>query len=291
MRNVRGSEKTNFSMAQASDYQVSACKKFFSEQSRFEPLNGSFAEKLQGPVYNITKFGAHKVVALLSWIVNDQEQYKEKSAFYFLIRKDNGKRIEELFKLTPIPTKHQPGNGLVSLFFKKENGNFTPQAAKAYDKLNCALKGHYKKDTKSFASDMKKLFRNNAVINQAYFPQVTIEVYMVLLFEIARRSVTSVDNPTQKKKQFDDLPIGSAIASLLKLLELGNEEICTFDHVFSGKFYCFAGEPEERRRAIDMMNETLHLQELSKLFRSNEQQVDDVDELAEVFPDGLNLTD
>lgn len=277
-------------MAQASDYHVSACKKFFSEQSRFEPLNGSFAEKLKGPVYDITKFGAHKVVALLSWIVNDQEQYKEKSAFFFLIHKDNGKRREALFKLTANPTKHQPGNGWVSLFFKND-GEFTPQAAKAYDELNFALKGHYKKDTKSFASDMKKLFRNNAVINQAYFPQVTIEVYMVLLFEIARRSVTSVDNPTQKKKQLDDLPIGSAIASLLKLLELGNEEICTFDHVFSGKFYCFAGEPEERRRAIDMMNETLHLQELSKLFRSSKQQVDDVDELAEVFPDGLNLTD
>ena len=63
---------------------------------------------------------------------------------------------------------------------------------------------------------MKKLFLNNEVVNDKGFPQVTIEAYMILLFEIARRSVTSVENPPEKKKQFDDLPIGSAIAGLLK---------------------------------------------------------------------------
>ena len=259
-------------MAQASDYQVNACKKFFSEQSRFEPLNGSFAEKLNGPLYDITKLDAHKVVALLSWIVNDQKQYKEGKAFYFLIRND--KKVEELFKLTANPTEHQPGNGLVSIFSKPETGVFIPQAPKRYPELNVALKDHYKKDTKSFASVIKKLFRNKAVVNEKDFPQITIEAYMVWLFEIARRSVT-VENPTEKKKQLDDLPIGSAIARLVKLLELGSEEICTFDNVFSreGKFHCFTGEPEKRREAINEMNETLHLQELSKMFCSKEQQV------------------
>lgn len=277
MRNVRGSEKTNFNMAQVSDYQANACKKFFTERSKFKPIEGPVelnSEELGEPAYNITKFDARKVVALLSQIVNDRGQFQKDKVFHFFIRNHDGEEIKELFKLTANPRKHQPGNGLVSIFSKTETGDFIPQAPKSYLELNFALKGHYKKDTKSFASDMKKLFRNNKVVNEAYFPQVTIEAYMVWLFEIARRSVT-VENPTEKKKQLDDLPIGSAIARLLKLLELGSEEICTFDHVFSpeGKFHCFAGEPGERREVIKKVNETLHLHELSKMFCSKEQQV------------------
>ena len=134
-------------MAQGSDYQVNACTKFFSEQYQFKPGKGSFTKQFNGPVYVITKLDAHKVVALLSWIVNDQEQYKKDNAFYFLIRND--KEVEKLFKLTANPTKHQPGNGLVSIFSKTETGDFIPQAPKSYLELNFALKGHYKKDTKS----------------------------------------------------------------------------------------------------------------------------------------------
>ena len=224
---------------------------------------------LKGPAYDITKFDARKVVSLLSQIVNNRGQFQKDNAFHFFIRNRDGNEIK-LFKLTAKPTQDHPGNGVVSLF-SRETGKFN---APKHSDLNLTLEGPYKEDTKSFASHMKKLFRNNAVVNEEDFPQVTIEAYMVWLFEIARRSVT-VENPTEKKKQLDDLPIGSAIARLLKLLELGSEEICTFDHVFSpeGKFHCFAGEPGERREVIKKVNETLHLHELSKMFCSKEQQV------------------
>ena len=274
MRNVRGSEKTNFNMAQGSDYQLNACKTFFLENYQFEQFKDEVtvaSVKLEEPVYNITKFDAHKVVALLSQIVNNRGQFVDDNAFYFLIRK--GEENKQLFRLTANPSKDHPGNGSVSRLLSWE-GSYFRAATHSY--LNSALRGHYRKDTKSFASDMKKLFLNNEVVNEKDFPQVTIEAYMILLFEIARRSVTSVENPSEKKKQLDDLPIGSAIAGLLKLLELGSEDICTFDDVFSRKdrFYCFAGEPEERRKAINRMNETLHLQELSKMFCAEEQPVD-----------------
>lgn len=254
-------------------------KNFFHEPSKFEPFEGEVkvvSKILKGPFYDITKFDARKVVALLSQIGNDRGQFKEGNAFHFYLRNRDGKEMKVLFTLAAKPTQDQPGNGVVSLF-SRETGNFH---APKHSDLNHTLKRHYESDTKSFASHMKKLFRNNSEVKEADFPQVTIAAYMVWLFEIARRSVTSVENPTEKKKQLDDLPIGSAISRLLKLLEPGSEEICTFEDVFIRKdrFYCFEGTPGERREAINRINETLHLQELSKTFCSKERQVEELTE-------------
>ena len=265
------------------DYQGNACKKFFPTET-FEPLEDDVAELLKGSGYDITKFDAYEVVELFSRIVNDLRQFVKGNIFRFLIRE--GGEIEVLFQLVANPKQHQPGNGFLSLRKWKKDEFFS---GKSYDELCVALNDHYEKNTKSFASQIKKLFRNNEVVNEKGFPQVTFEAYMLLLFEIARRSVTSVENPTDRKKQLDDLPIGSAIAGLLKLLKL---EICTFEDVFSrkDKFFCFEGEPGERREAINRMNETLHLhepskmnetlhlKELSKTFRSKERQVEKLTE-------------
>ena len=75
---------------------------------------------------------------------------------------------------------------------------------------------------------------------------------MLLLFEIARRLV-KLENPTERKEKLDILPIGSAIARLINLLELRK---ATFDEAFypRGKFYCFQGEPEDRRKSIEEIN-------------------------------------
>ena len=267
MRTVRGSEKTNFNMAEGNtDCQMSACEKFFPKE--FQPLEDYVAEQLKGSGYDITMFDAHEVVKLLSQIVNDLGQFKEGNVFRFLI--SNGEETEELFELEAKPTEDQPGNGVLSLRKWKKNEICS---AKSYRQLHSALNNCPEENTKSFALRIKKLFRNNEVVNEEDFPQVTFEAYMLLLFEIARRSVTSVENPTVRKKQLDDLPIGSAIARLVKLLELGNEEICSFYDVFhpDGKFHCFKGEPMERRKAIDKINETTHLYELSKMFYSKER--------------------
>ena len=216
--------------------QQEACTKFFRDnlpkdvltpmQEEEKPEN---TKKFKGPVYDITGFDAENVVALLSDIVNNKEQFKTNKTFYLLLQNSHDAQpddeIEELFRLKARPKPNQPGNGIV---FLRPRGNKTfTRDAKKYDELHGALKAHYNKDTKSFAKDIKNLFQNNSVVT-GNIPQATFEAYMILLFEIARRLVT-VDEPSKEKKEYDVLPIGSAIARSVKLLE---EEKCTFDDVF-----------------------------------------------------------
>ena len=76
---------------------------------------------------------------------------------------------------------------------------------------------------------------------------------MILLFEIARRLVKA-KKPSDEKEAFDVLPIGSAIARLINLLETGNYNF--EDVFFEGRpFHCFSGKPVVRRMAIEAINE------------------------------------
>lgn len=199
--------------------------------------------------------------------------------------------LEELFRLKANTTKNQPGNGIV--FLRPRRKKLFKQSAKSYEELNGVLKADYDiyddegtlvlSDTKSFATDIKGLFKNNAQI--ANLPQATFEAYMILLFEIARRLV-KVDNPTEKKQQFDILPIGSAIARVILLLEHGDKETSIFEYVFLPGyiFHCFTGKPEVRRKAINNINKAIcniteqkavtkedYLKELQEMFCSGER--------------------
>ncbi|KAJ7365937.1 hypothetical protein OS493_002673 [Desmophyllum pertusum] len=75
------------------------------------------------------------------------------------------------------------------------------------------------------------------------------EVYILLLFEIARRQVPHSDESTDKKKRFDALSIESAIMNIVKLLKAKK---CTFKDVFlkEGKYHCFSHEPKDSEKAI-----------------------------------------
>ena len=283
------------------DCQVSACNRFFVEElpsvTELKPLDPEHEipknmKSFKGPIFDITGFDAHRVVSVLVSIVNNKEQLKTNKTFYLLLHNSHENQpndeIEELFRLKASPTTHQPGNGIV--FLRPRGGKTFKTSGKKYDELNGALKAHYEKnkqpDTASFARDIKELFKDNAVVSKD-FPQATIEVYLLLLFEIARRLV-ELEKPSEKKKQYDVLPIGSAIARFVKLLELGSKEISTFEDVFlpKGIFHCFTGKPQDRRIAIDKINkatldiaktekkETLsmktdhHFKELKEMFRA-----------------------
>lgn len=244
--------------------QVTACQKFFGEKLSNVPERKLLTGKKRpenmrsledGPIYlnDITGCDARKVIAVLVDIVNDREKFTEGKNFYLVLRNtvqpDN--QIEELFRLKANPSNDHPGNGRV---FKLPRGEKEfEENAKSYIAIKVALKAHYKKDTTSFAKHIKKLFQNNAEFNSD-FPEVTIEAYMLLLFEVARRLV-ELENPSELKEEFDKLPIGSAIAGIVKLLEYG-EEKSTFEHVFSidGKFHCFTKLPPDRKKAIDEIN-------------------------------------
>ena len=264
--------------------QEEACTKFFRDnlpKDVLEPMpeekRPENTKKFKGPVYDITGFDAVNVVALLSDIVNDKDQFTTNKTFYLLLQNSHGSKpddkIEELFRLKARPTKNQPGNGIV--FLRPRRKKLFTQDARKYDELEGVLKAHYK-DTKTFAQDIKNLFQNNSVVTDN-FPQATVETYTILLFEIARRLVT-VEKPSEKKEEFDVLPIGSAIARSVNLLELGDVETCTFEDVFlSGeKFHCYTGKAKERRKAIDKINETTgtginYLKELEDMFRSSKK--------------------
>ena len=265
--------------------QEEACTKFFRDNLPKDVLKPMPEEKRPentkrfiGCVYDITGFDAENVVALLSDIVNDKEQFKTNKTFYLLLRNSHDSKpddeIEELFRLKARPTKDQPGNGIV--FLRPRGKKLFTKDARKYNELKGALEAHYKGDTQKFAQDIKNLFQNNSVITDD-FPQATVETYMILLFEMARRLVT-VEKPSEKKKEYDVLPIGSAIARSVNLLELGDKETCTFEDVFlSGKkFHCYTGKAQERRKAIDKINETTgtginYLKELEDMFRSSKK--------------------
>lgn len=233
--------------------QVKAHKKFFKDElpCSFEPLSEgdrpANTKQFKGEVYDITGFYGQQVVALLSQIVNDEKKFTKGKTFYFLIRKRSD-GFEELLKLTAQRTSDQPGNGTVEIRPRGKT-KFT-QGPKKYEQLNGALKAHYETNTTSFAQDIKKLMEDNT--QNKDIPQATTEAYMILLFEIARRLVNSY-YPSKRKEAFDSLPIGSAIARLIKLLELGKSR---FEDVFFSKerFHCFTGEPKIRRKAIEKIN-------------------------------------
>ena len=243
------------------DCQVKACQEFFREQlpevpkcelltdERIKLLN---IQDYVKPIYfsDITGFSAHKVIAVLSTIVNDRKNFTEDNDF--LLQLCGTDERKELFKLSPSPKEVQIGNGIVSILPRGESK--FDQKGKKYEVMKGYLKNHYK-DTKSFAKDIKKLFRNNEKdLNK--FPQATIEVYMILLFEIARRLV-KLKKPNKLIAEYDDLPIGSAIAGIMKLLKYNDKDEYTFNDVFGsdGKFHCFSEKPYKRKEAIDRINE------------------------------------
>lgn len=245
--------------------QVTACQKFFGEKLSNVPERKLLTGKKRpenmrsledGPIYlnDITGCDARKVIAVLVDIVNDKEKFEVGQNFYLVLRntvqpKDN--QIEELFRLKANPSNDHPGNGRV---FKLPRGKMEfEENAKSYQAIKEALKARYK-DTTSFAKHIKKLFQNNAEFNSD-FPEVTMEAYMLLLFEVARRLV-ELENPSKLKVEFDKLPIGSAIAGIVKLLEYGKEKNL-FERVFSneGTFQCFMKKPQDRKKAIDEINE------------------------------------
>lgn len=260
------------------DCQVRAHKTFFEKQLPLLKKDWpSFMKSWRGILYDITGFNGQEVVALLTIIVNDRDKFKNSNIFYFLIR--NSLEDKQLYRLNPKPYPHQPGNGFVAIL--KPHQIFS---GRKYPELTKALKEET--GTKSFAQDIKKLLKDNT--QNEGIPEATMEAYMLLLFEIARRLV-KLENPSERKEKLDILPIGSAVARLINLLELGKS---TFDEVFlsEGKFHCFTGEPEYRREAIEEINVAseemapVPEKELREMFCPEKQQAGSlVEELLELL--------
>ena len=245
--------------------QVQANRSFF-ETNRWPP--GYFQElavdqrpeeikHLKGKAYDITGFSAYCVVALLSDIVNNEQEWKWGQNFYLVIN-------QIVFKLKCMRATHQPGNGVIALKkageshfstakYKtdvhseegKEEGKEEEEEEEEEKGLIEELEDAYKDDTKKFAEEMRRLFQNNDSMHEFNVP--IVQAYMLLLFEIARRLVR--EKETKKGIALDELPIGCAIAKALLLLRTGD---CTFKQLFE----CFTKKrPGQRQQAIKRLNE------------------------------------
>lgn len=183
----------------------------------------------------------------------------------------------------------------MALWFSVPKRNEVHGIIKKYDALNGALKAYYETNTTSSDNAQNK-----------DIPEATIEAYMILLFEIARRLVKSenhVSDRTPRKKEYDVLPIGSAIVRFKKLLESSNYR---FEDVFlkGARFHCFSGKPVERRKKIEAINEATAkketvtkeqlLKELQELFCSDQRlkEISSVkgDQLAKTSKDFKNMS-
>lgn len=153
--------------------------------------------------------------------------------------------IWESLKSTKQTNFASNGNGIISVF---KGHQFK---SRSYDKqLVDKLDEKYETNTSSFAEDLEDLFKNNT--NIAGYPFVTSEVYILLLFEIARQRVKGSD----EMKKYNKLKIDEAITNLIALMKA---DYCRFDDVFleGGKFHCFNGEPKDREIVIEKIEKSL----------------------------------
>lgn len=257
------------------DCQVDACQKFFADlrTNGQKQKSESFKKpvKLVGEVFDITGRDAYHVLAQLSNIVNRK---KEKTYFLLIKSEVDAQYAEELFEIKARPAPDEPGNGTVRI---RPRGEVRfAQGEKSYVEMNGELEKAYGKSVSLFAVHMKQLFANNARI--AALPQITAEVYVALLFEIARRLVHS-DPPTDKQRELEEFPVGTAITRIIKLLE--RDKTLRFKDVFlpEGKFHCFTGEPDRRRTAINNINGHYAAAELKEMFCPVLQGILELDEL------------
>ena len=201
-------------------------------------------------VYDITGFNRSQVVKKLEDIVNDRGYQEKEFVFYLGISKvDETLEFRKLFRLEPNPKRDKPGNGFMKVlqdrqfFFKSYNQCLV-------DELN----EKYGRKTSLLAEHLEKLFEDNS--NIAEYSFVTSEVYILWLFEIARRRVKDSEDTTKLKEAYHEHKIDGAITQLIKLMK---NDSCQFQEIFliEGTFHCFSDFSSKRQTAIDNIKEKL----------------------------------
>ena len=189
--------------------------------------------------YDITGVNAKQVVELLKAIVKKDlplstTQVKKivTPTFYYLgigPVPDNWRQFQKKYELSSNPR--------LQLSTWKD-GEFI---ARPYDRAMVDdLEKCYNGDTRAFATQLERLFKDNTIIAQSHF--VTSEVYMLLLLARCRQVI---DSGMTTKKRLDE----SAVKNIMTLLKANK---CTFTDVFlkGGQYHCFTGEAYVREEAI-----------------------------------------
>lgn len=146
--------------------------------------------------------------------------------------------------------EQQPGDGVVSIMYLKgkRRKRYQSRKAKSYNTLINDLI-QVKTSSKTFAKVIQKLFKDSSEITQR--DTAIAEMYFLLLFEIARRGSNKEDK-TDEGKRLDELPIGSAIVGIIKLLDAtdkkqGPERL---NEILESFCHCFKGHASAREKTI-----------------------------------------
>ena len=245
--------------------QEEACRQFFNAKYPIgeteKPDELKYKNGEDGKVYDITGLCAIEVIATIIKIINDPSKWPTetsmvKKTFYFLVKsKNNGKEPYRMFKLRANPTKNQPGNGVVSIMYLKGKKckQYQSRRPKTYRAL---IEDIFQANTptENFAKVIQKLFKDNSEIAQQ--DTAISEMYFLLLFEIARRR-SNKEYKTDEGKRLDELPIGSAIVQIIKLLGATdkNEDSEYLKKKLECYFYCFKTRASARKKAIIKLND------------------------------------
>ena len=233
-------------------------------------------DKLKVPeasnTYNITGMSAGYVIATFKSMVNTvgRYRYSKNKVFTFNICREDQPTIS--FQLIAKPSKDQPGNGFIGRKDPRDGGRIIQYSYN--NDLVQKLQDQYSNDTKKFAQDIKRVFKDNSQLLQ-WENEIIKDVYFLLLFEIGRRLVKDDPKCTPRKRGLDNLRISEAITMIVKLFE--NEE-CQFEDVFlkDKSYHCFsAEEPKIRRDAISLLLtqlEELNLEDIEELFHVEEDK-------------------
>ena len=235
-----------------------------------------FVDGLEVPeasdTYNITGKSAAHVIAILKSIVNSREKpYEYDKGNIFTLKIEGQHAIS--FVLKPFPTTNQPGNGII----------ITSGIARSYKDLTEELIKQYENDTKTFAKDMKRVFKDNSRLLECR-NEVLQDAYILLVFEIGRRLVDDenvIKGRGDKERQaLDCLPISEAITKIVKLFEMKG---CSFSNVFDpdGKFHCFGGTSGKRQSAIKELQSNEKYKDIKALLYREEGEESSEDAASE----------
>ena len=137
-----------------------------------------FVDGLEVPkasnTYNITGKSAAHVIAIFKSMVNNREGpygYSKGRVFTFKIK---GQQTIS-FTLKANPTTNQPENGVI-----RKNGH---AIGRSYTNLSQELSTQYENDTETFATDMKRVFKDNSKLFKCG-NEILQDVYLHLLFEV-----------------------------------------------------------------------------------------------------------
>lgn len=180
---------------------------FAKNQPKLDLRGLNISEDPSKFIYNVLDLKGIEIVNLIRSILNEYH-HSETGPFFFQFGED------KKFKLELLPTATQPGNGLIKSVGRRKYY--------AYPDI-CAMLKSAGVTSKGLGIMLQKL--NTSGLKPAMHNQISPmnELHFMLLYEISRRLVRGPHGfSLSTEPEFDQLPIGPAVARMITLFCKGN---------------------------------------------------------------------